>query len=179
MKEKPKTEEFDQWETWDQPTYRTGGTQPPKSHGGLIAFLLVLVIFLCGVSTALGLMNVRLFRQLSAQLEQENTPVVFSQAMEEREAPAPSPLGIQGQPVSDFWQNYHQLPKGIYVTEVCPGSSLSTQGVHPGDILVAFNGEEVTDMQNLQQLLDAQTPGSSVLLTFYRDGQYTDIMLPL
>ena len=44
MKEKPKTEEFDQWETWDQPTYRTGGTQPPKSHGGIIAVLLVLLI---------------------------------------------------------------------------------------------------------------------------------------
>lgn len=166
-------------EPWDPSIYGTGRTQPPKNHGGLIAFLLVLVIFLCGVSTALGLMNVRLFRQLSAQLEKENAPVVFSQAMEAKEAPASSPLGIQGQPVSDFWQNYHQLPKGIYVTEICPGSPISSQGVRPGDILVAFNGEEVADLQTLQQLLDAQAPGSSVLLTFYRDGQYTDITLPL
>ena len=177
MKEKSKTEEFDQWETWSQPTYRTGGTQPPKNHGGVIAFLLVLVIFLCGVSTALGLMNIRLFRQLSAQLEKENTPVVFSQAMEANEVQASSPLGIQGQPVSDFWQNYHQLPKGIYVTEVCADSQISTQGVRPGDILVAYNGEEVADLQVLQQLLDAQAPESSIILTFYRDGQYTDITL--
>lgn len=178
MKEKPKTEEFDQWEAWDQPTYRTGGTQPPKNHGGLIAFLLVLVIFLCGVSTALGLMNVQLFRQLSAQLEKENTPVVFSQAIEAKEAPDASPLGILGQPVSDFWQNYHQLPEGIYVTEVCPGSPLKNLDIRPGDILVAVNGEEVADLQTLQQLLDTQQSGS-IILTFYQDGQYTDITLPL
>ena len=178
MKEKQRPEEMEQWETWYQPTYRTGGTQPPKSHGGLIAFLLVLVIFLCGVSTALGLMNVRLFRQLSDQLEKEDTPVVFSQTAEEaKAAQVPSPLGIQGQPVSDFWQNYHHLPQGIYITEVCPGSTANAQGIQPGDILVAFNGVEVSDMQTLQQLLDEQSPGNTITLSFYRDGQYTEIAL--
>jgi membrane-associated protease RseP (regulator of RpoE activity) len=179
MKEKQRPEEMEQWETWYQPTYRTGGTQPPKSHGGLIAFLLVLVIFLCGVSTALGLMNVRLFRQLSDQLEQEDTPVVFSYTAEEEDAAEASfPLGLQGQPVSDFWQNYHHLPQGIYITEVCPDSIVNNHGIQPGDILVAFNGEEVSDLQILQQLLDALSPDSPITLHVYRDGQYSEITLP-
>ena len=43
--------------------YETGSTRPPKSHGGLIAFLLILVIFLGGVSSALGLLNIQLLSQ--------------------------------------------------------------------------------------------------------------------
>lgn len=46
-------------------SYRTGSTQPPKKHRGMIALLLVLMIFLCGIASALGLLNVRLFSQLS------------------------------------------------------------------------------------------------------------------
>ena len=45
-------------------TYQTGSTQPPKSRGGLIAFLLVTVIVLLGAVTLLGGMNFKLFRQL-------------------------------------------------------------------------------------------------------------------
>ena len=45
MKEKKSTtESFDGWDSYEQQTYRTGGTQPPKSHGSLIAFLLVVVM---------------------------------------------------------------------------------------------------------------------------------------
>ena len=68
------TEEYDQWLDWDQDTYQTGSTRPPKSHGGLIAFLLGLVIFLSGISTVLGLMNIQLFRQLN-ELEEPTSPL--------------------------------------------------------------------------------------------------------
>ena len=54
---------------WDRGVYGTGKTQPPKSHGGIIALLCVLVIFLCGLVTILSILNIRLFRQLNAQPE--------------------------------------------------------------------------------------------------------------
>ena len=46
-------------------TYQTGSTRPPKSRGGLIAFLLVVVILLLGAVTLLGAMNVKLFKELA------------------------------------------------------------------------------------------------------------------
>lgn len=49
---------------WDQGVYQTGSTRPPKSHGGLIAFLLITVIFLGGIASALGILNIRLFQKL-------------------------------------------------------------------------------------------------------------------
>ena len=180
MKEKkPKTESFDQWEAWAQQTYRTGGTQPPKNHGGIIAFLLALVIFLCGISTALGLMNIRLFRQLTTLSNEEASPVIFSQAKESAEDIFESPLGFHGQEVSPFWQNYHDLPQGIYVTEVFPGSNACKQGVLPGDVLIAINHVSVPDTVTLQQLLSACQVGDSVLATFIREDQTIDLTLVL
>lgn len=178
MKEKkPTTETYDQWEAWAQQTYRTGGTQPPKSHGGLVAFLLVVIIFLCGISTALGLMNIRLFRQLTAFATEETGPITFSQSDGiTRDAPD-TPLGFMGQAVPPFWQNYHDLPPGIYVTKVIAGSHAATQGVLPGDVLVAINGSPVTDMETLQQALSENTPGDTVTASFIRREQ--EILLTL
>ena len=168
---KPTTESFDQWETWAQRTYRTGGTQPPKSHGGLIAFLLVVIIFLCGISTALGLMNIRLFRQLTTISYEETSPVIFSQSPESTEVSSDAPLGFQGQEVSTFWQNYHGLPQGIYVTEVITGSNASKQGILPGDILVSVNEQAVPDAAALQQLLANYHTGDQITAKFIRQGQ--------
>lgn len=52
---------------WDDGVYGTGPTEPPKNRGGLIALLLIIIIFLCGIVTVLGILNVRLFRQLNLQ----------------------------------------------------------------------------------------------------------------
>ena len=52
---------------WDDGVYGTGPTEPPKNRGGIIAVLLILIIFLCGIITVLGLLNVRLFQQLNLQ----------------------------------------------------------------------------------------------------------------
>ena len=51
--------------------YETGPTKPPKSRNGLMALLLILIIFLCGIITLLGVLNVRLFHQLQTRDESE------------------------------------------------------------------------------------------------------------
>lgn len=63
---------------YDPDNYRTGRTRPPKRRSGLIAFLLVVIIFLGGLSSALGVMNIRLFRQISAQTPVDTAPISFS-----------------------------------------------------------------------------------------------------
>jgi serine protease Do len=66
------------FEPWDQGVYRTGSTQPPKNHGGIIAILLIAVILLSGVVSVLGVMNIRLFRQLNHTPEQTDAQIKFS-----------------------------------------------------------------------------------------------------
>lgn len=58
----------------DDSTYQTGAIHPPKRSSGLVAFLLATVIFLGGMCSALGILNIRLLQQL-AQTEQDTTPL--------------------------------------------------------------------------------------------------------
>ena len=62
---------------WEEPSYGTGRTSPPKSRRGVWAILLVAVILLCGVITAFSLLNIRLF-QFSDEKDPEDTFFRFS-----------------------------------------------------------------------------------------------------
>ena len=64
----------------DDRYYGTGPTQPPRNRTGLLAFLLIVVIFLLGVITVLGVLNVRLFRQLQ---DRETLELSFATAPSE------------------------------------------------------------------------------------------------
>ena len=64
-------------ETWDPDFYETGSTRPPKSHRGLITLLMVLVILLGGISSALGIMNIKLGIQLQSGTD-SSYPIDFS-----------------------------------------------------------------------------------------------------
>ena len=68
---------------WEPGKYETGRTRPPKSRNGLIAILLVVVIFLSGLVSFLGVLNVRLFAQLQAMPKEEQEPVSFISETEE------------------------------------------------------------------------------------------------
>lgn len=69
--------------SYDGRGYETGRTSPRKNHGGVIALLLVLVIFLSGITCLLGVLNFRMFRRLQSQeSEQDATPISFA-VMEE------------------------------------------------------------------------------------------------
>ena len=59
---------------FDDGIYQTGTVRPPKPSSGLVAFLLVLVIFLGGMCSGLGIINVRLLQELS-QVSRETTPL--------------------------------------------------------------------------------------------------------
>ena len=62
---------------WEPGIYETGRTRPPKSHNSLITVLLVVVIFLSGLVSFLGVLNVKLFAQLNALPEKEDESVSF------------------------------------------------------------------------------------------------------
>ena len=172
MKEKkPTTVEFRQ----EEQTYQTGSVTPPKNYGGIIAFLLVLVIFLCGVSTALGLMNIHLFRQLTAaETAEEECAVAFSGSAPldsnlADDADVEFSLGFTGQGVPEFWQHYHDLPQGIYVTEV-HGSPAVESGLMPGDVLTCLDGIPVPNADTLQSILETFSSGEALEAVVFRSG---------
>ncbi len=63
---------------WDNQYYGTGPTEPPKERGGLTAVMLILIIFLCGIISVLGILNIRLFRELKIQREEQDLSISFT-----------------------------------------------------------------------------------------------------
>ena len=70
--------------------YGTGRTDPPKDRCGMVTLLLILVIFLSGIVTVLSLLNVKMFRELNHEQEdEESLAISFSNAELPTEAPVP------------------------------------------------------------------------------------------
>ena len=165
-----------------QDTYQTGSTRPPKNYGGIIAFLMVLVIFLSGVSTALGLMNIRLFRFIKESKTQETAPVAFSQSHSQSGTQAEDicfRLGFSGQEIPDFWCVYQDLPHGIYITDVQEQSDAFSKGVLPGDILLCLDGTDITTADQLHTLLSTPKDRTTAQVVLYRSGTQIELNLKL
>ena len=64
--------------TWDSGYYGTGPTEPPKERRGPMALMLILVIFLFGIITVLGILNVRLFQELKLKRQEMELSISFT-----------------------------------------------------------------------------------------------------
>ena len=84
----------------DAGVYGTGRTSPPKSRNGLVAVMLIIIIFLCGIITLLGVMNVKMLFKLQSREENELF-ITFTepQTVPQQEAPTSS-VPIQQAPTS-------------------------------------------------------------------------------
>ena len=79
-------------------------------------------------------------------------------------------LGIRGDSVTRFDQNYFHVPAGLYISHVDPESDAHSLGIQPGDILISLNGIPVPDQKTLDTLVNALKIGDTAAVLFYRDG---------
>lgn len=169
----------DQFEPWESNTYRTGSTTPPKAHSGLVAILLVLVIFLAGLVSILSVLNIRLFSEFYETQQQENIPLSLeigeqqenNLLPEEAEPVAASDnksIGIMGDEVTPVYQKHFKLPEGLFITHVVEHSTADEQGIREGDVLVSIGNSAVTDESSLKNFLEAQDLGEECTALIYR-----------
>ena len=163
-------------------TYRTGSTNPPKSHQGTITALLILVTVLSSIVTVLGMMNIRLWNLLEdqekQQLESENQ-IALAAANEEQLPIAgdDSILGMTCQEISGLYRSYNGWPDGLYISQVESGSAADKCDIRPGDILVAINGTPVALQEELAQAVEGASAGSVWKLTVYREEELFTVLL--
>ena len=93
---------------WEEDSWQTGSTQPPKDRGSTMAVLLILIIFLCGIITVLGILNVKLFTQLQ---NREDIPASISFTPETTETTETTEATLPLQPDS--------TPETTYPIAVC------------------------------------------------------------
>lgn len=88
-------------------------------------------------------------------------------------------LGVQGEPMSLFYQRFYRMPAGLYVTQVEDGSPADQAGIEPGDILMRVDNAPVTDNNSLNSILYAHQVGDTVVLTVYRNGYQGTVQVTL
>lgn len=68
-------------------------------------------------------------------------------------------------------------PIGALVVQVYEGTPAAEAGLRPGDLILEFDGQEITRFSDLAPLVGATPPGSEVDLTVVRNGD--EITVPL
>ncbi|MBQ3193472.1 MAG: trypsin-like peptidase domain-containing protein [Oscillospiraceae bacterium] len=107
--------EHNNYPDWDEQYYGTGPTQPPKDKGGVLALMLILVIFLSGIVTVLGILNIRLFQELQVKQKEADLSIAFTTeaVTEEAAVPVPASVAQQTEPVPFASMNIQQSPQSI------------------------------------------------------------------
>lgn len=118
---------------WDDNTYYTGPTEPPKNRGALVALLLIFIIFLCGIVTVLGVLNIRLFQKLNREEPSQELAISFTteETTSETQA-ATTPTASQPSGLAGCTMDLQAAPKGV--DTVPEGGGLSLQEIYAKNI---------------------------------------------
>ena len=90
-------------------------------------------------------------------------------------------MGTSLMTITDEQAYMYDFPQGIFVRGVEEGSPAEKAGVLKGDIIVNFDGDKVTDYEELLEVMQYYGPGSEVTLTVMRAtlGQYEKVELQI
>lgn len=159
----------------DESTYQTGAAKPRRRQNAPITLLLMLVIFLGGICSALGVMNIRLLSALYA--EQQNVQALSVENADDGVAQVDIAvpeidstlqddeilerrLGIRVQRINELHRSYWGVSEGLAIEQ--------TYGEHnelqAGDILLSVNGEALTEVSQLVRALSATPCGGRLEL---------------
>lgn len=80
-------------------------------------------------------------------------------------------FGIKGQDVTTAIAANTGLPKGVYISEAVAASPVYQAGVQSGDVLVEFDGVEVSGMKAFRNQLETHDAGDKVCIKVMRKGR--------
>lgn len=160
-------------------SYSTGSIHPPKSKRGLLAFLLIVVILLCGIITVLGFLNIRLFQRIKQGDSSDSfrfsataptvpiapEPTLPSALAQEDECSLQlhqTPKAVENIPqegglsLQDIYSK--AIPSLVSITSVTPaGSSTGSGVVFSQDGYIVTNAHVVEGARSLEVLLSDNT----------------------
>ena len=86
-------------------------------------------------------------------------------------------LGIYMQDINEDLYDTMDLKsrKGTIVSDIVEGSPADKSGLESGDVIINFEGKEITNGAELKNLVSSTNPGAKITLTISREGEVKDI----
>lgn len=104
---------------------------------------------------------------------------VYKQLIENGKVARPY-IGMSGRDISEEVAKKNNLPKaGVYVVSVEEFSAAEKAGIRAGDLIVAFDGEDVTTMDKLNELKNKHNIGDEVKIKLIRNGEEKEVSITL
>jgi len=96
-------------------------------------------------------------------------------------------LGISGMDVTSANSITYNVPQGVMVNQVAVGSPAEKAGLVKQDIIVSFDGEDITSFTGLKSLMQYYATGTTVTIAYYHynsdnkayDSKETEIQVTL
>jgi serine protease Do len=86
-------------------------------------------------------------------------------------------IGISGKDITDVISKQYNLPVGVYVMEVTPGSGAEKTGIQKGDIIINLADKEVKTMKSLETVKKLYKAGDTVNAIVVREGKKINLKL--
>jgi Do/DeqQ family serine protease len=93
-----------------------------------------------------------------------------------------SKIGVIVQPLTPDLAEHFGVNEGVLVSNVQPGGPADKAGIKAGDIIVEVNGKKISEVQDLQNQIMKNPPGTKINLKVIRNGKeltFTVITAPL
>ena len=86
-------------------------------------------------------------------------------------------LGVYGEDISrDNMSKYHlSEPRGVGITQITPDSPAQKAGLRANDVILRFDGENVTSVRKLNRLVSEIAPDHNVRITISRNGSEQEL----
>ncbi len=97
------------------------------------------------------------------------------------ETPTHAQLGVSMVEITSSLAEYYGLATdtGVYVANVYADTAADEAGIQAGDIIIAFDGVEVTSASDLQLAVRSKNPGDTVEVIINRDGEEITLSVTL
>lgn len=104
---------------------------------------------------------------------------IVKQLIENGYVPGRPVIGITAENVTEEDAKANGIPVGVYVRYVSQDSPASKSGILPGDVIVAFNNDAITDLASLTAARDKCKAGDTVKVKVVRAGDTLELSLTL
>ena len=64
---------------------------------------------------------------------------------------------------------------GVYINEVVKGSAAEKAGLQKGDVIVAIDGQKITDASSVQAKVSSYHPGDRAVISYIREGKQKEV----